>query len=125
MDDIIYLSVTAYDAAKKPAGRNEQGDLGLLPLDQVDSSPSYGPSTGGTDIAIIGNIFPSDSHVYFGDDDRYPLFPNGGRVIDKGNTITGYTPAHPAGRVKLRVVSRMGEVSSDFEFQGPDSKVEP
>jgi hypothetical protein len=119
----IFLTVTAFDSGRNR--RVEQSTVILVDCPSIKSiAPSFGPSTGGTDIAITGGIFPSDSRVYFGDDDRYPLFPNGGRVIDKGNTITGYTPAHLAGRVKLRVVSRMGEVSSDVEFKDPDPKVE-
>lgn len=119
----IYLSVTAYDAAKNRAVAQSTVLLGDRP--SVKSMSTYaGPTTGGTDIVITGSGFLfEDSKVYFGDDRLYPLHPNGGHVIEAGTVISGYTPAHPEGKVQVRVVSRLGEVvlPKPFTYQPPPS----
>ena len=75
-------------------------------------SPDRGGTAGGTDILIRGTGFLPGSQATI---DGELLFPNGGIVVD-ANTISGHTPAHPAGRAQVAVKSRRGTGNRTIEF---------
>lgn len=75
-------------------------------------SPDRGGTAGGTDVLIRGTGFLPDSQATI---DGELLFPNGGIVVD-ANTISGHTPAHPAGRAQVEVKSPRGTSNRAIEF---------
>ncbi len=119
--ETVNFSVKAHDSAGNPAFM----DCAIL-LDERPSisavTPSAGPTLGGTDVVISGTGFLPDSRAYFGDT---LLHPNGGLVAEKGTVISGHTPAHTPGSVRVRVVSRLGEVFADFRYVDSPSDNEP
>jgi hypothetical protein len=75
-------------------------------------SPNRGGTAGGTDVLIRGTGFLPGSQATI---DGVLLFPDGGIVIDT-NTISGHTPAHPAGRAQVAVRSPRGTSNRSIEF---------
>jgi hypothetical protein len=118
--DTIHLSVEARDGV----GNQNYQEFPIW-LDARPSVseviPNAGPTTGGTDVVISGSGFAPDSRAYFGD---ALLFPNGGQVLENGTVISGYAPAHRAGKVTVKVVSSLGEVSLAKVFEYLDSPPE-
>jgi hypothetical protein len=118
--DKIHLSVVARDGA----GNENSQEFPIL-LDArpsiSDVPPNAGPTTGGTDVIISGSGFGPDSRAYFGE---VLLFPNGGQVLENGTVISGYAPAHRAGKVTVKVVSSLGEVLLPRAFEYLDSPPE-
>jgi hypothetical protein len=115
-NDTVYLFVRATDNANNARSSATAVVLSEPPkINVVD--PSGGPTAGGTDVIIIGSGFESDSLTYF--DDKL-LYPDGGKVSKDGTIISGYAPAHAAGEVTVRVVSRLGEVLMPRAFEYKD-----
>ena len=75
-------------------------------------SPYRGGTAGGTDVLIRGSGFLPGSQATI---DGELLFPNGGIVVD-GNTISGHTPAHAAGRAVVAVRTPQGAANRTLEF---------
>ena len=75
-------------------------------------SPASGGTAGGTDLLILGNGFLAGSQATI---DGELLFPGGGIVADE-HTISGYTPAHDAGRSMIAVHTPLGDANGSGEF---------
>jgi hypothetical protein len=118
--DKINLTVVTRDGADNENPQNFPIVLDARPsISEV--TPNAGPTTGGTDVVISGGGFGPDSRAYFGE---ALLFPNGGQVLENGTVISGYAPAHAAGKVTVKVVSSLGEVSLVKAFEYLDSPTE-
>lgn len=124
----------AGNLATGPGGNvwySAEGVIGRINVPPLGTSPSiealhppFGPSTGGTDVEILGSGFADGITVTFGE------IPANSVVVNDFDSLSVVTPAHPVGVVDVTVTSCTGEstiLESGFTFdcQAPLIQVQP
>ncbi len=94
----------------------------LVPAPEVKTvTPPYGPTSGGYIVKLTGNHFLDGAEVAFGKGDTWSVSYDVS-VKNNGTLIVCTAPAHPAGKVDVRVTNTDGQshaLTLAFEYTEP------
>ena len=116
--DTVLIVAEATDSSLNANRAQVEFQLALRALPEPQTiSPDRGGTAGGTDVLIRGTGFLTGCQATV---DGELLFPNGGIVVDE-HTISGHTPAHPAGQaqVVIRTPRWTSNRTIDFTYAPP------
>jgi hypothetical protein len=111
----LNVIVTAHDTATNSQRAETTLAVGVAPV-VATFGPFEGPSTGGTQLSVMGDDFITGTQVLVGGS---LLQPNGGTVVS-ASLIQGTTPQHDPGlaTVTVRTGALSIDLSSSFDFVG-------